>query len=72
MGKEDTKHYFIKCTKYDTQRKELIDNITTLFQQRFTLSTALLMYGSDRLTPNQNDQLFNFVYKYINDTNRFK
>ena len=71
LGKEDAKHYFIKCTKYNPQRKELLDNICAISQHRFTLSPALLLYGSDKLTPHQNDQLFEFVYKYINDTKRF-
>ena len=50
------------------QRRILLDKITNL---NLMASPNLLLYGNDTLTTDQNMLIFQYLYEYIETSNRF-
>ena len=68
-GKEDAKHYFLKCSKYVIFRNTMLNEIRKKFNLTVTLS--VLMYGKSTLSDDENMFIFQYVYSYIKQTKRF-
>ena len=64
---EDSVHYFFICPQYAQQRIILHNNINHLAP--FTIRT--LLYGCENLSKQENVNLLNLVFDYIEETKRF-
>ncbi len=64
---EDSYHYFFTCSLY-TQARTLLQN--TVFNIT-ALNLNTLLYGNDRLPIENNLEIFNAVFNYIEDSGRF-
>ena len=70
-------HYFMNCTKYTTNRQELLQGLRQTVT-RLDMDTNnkiqitnLLIRGHPDLTSDENFAMFNMVQNYINNTKRF-
>ena len=64
---ETTAHYFLSCQLYQNQRVALntvISNYTQIYLQT-------ILYGSNRLSLNENNTIVEAVHTYIKESNRF-
>ena len=68
--KEDARHFFLKCPKYNLLRQTLIANIKSI-KNNIHITLPLLLMGSKTLSLQENIGLFNYVYDYIKYTERF-
>lgn len=66
---EDSKHYFLHCPLYASQRKSLFDYMN---DNSIPITIKNLLFGSDKLTFQNNLLLFDKIHFYIKSTNRFK
>lgn len=66
---EDSKHYFLHCPIYASQRKSLFDYMN---DNSIPITIKNLLFGSDKLTFQDNLLLFDKIHFYIKSTNRFK
>ena len=64
---ETNEHYLLKCGRYNNHRERYISNLT--FPIRIT--TNILLFGSERLSVEQNKAIFKSVQKFIVASNRF-
>ena len=65
---EDSVHYFFHCPNFDQQRRVLLNSVGVVAQP----TNALLLYGSDTLSLDQNITVAMYVKLYIHDTARFR
>ena len=69
---ENCEHFFFHCRLYHDYRKYFLDNIVeSLHRTNITVTTKLLLFGSDRLPYATNMNIFVHVEKYIHDSGRF-
>ena len=73
---ETTEHFLLHCQLYSTHRTELFDKIVKIDQQFLNLTAKdqvlVLSYGSQRNnSENLNQNIINFVIKYLKSTGRF-
>jgi len=61
IGKKDTKHLFFHCNIYSTIREDLINELRNI-NPNVNLNVALLLYGSNQLSVNENLLVFQQVY----------
>ncbi len=66
--REDAEHYLLRCQKYITQRRRLLN--IPLFDE-IDVDTHKLLYGSEELDEDGNKTLFKAVQTYIKTTQRF-
>ncbi|CAG2211411.1 unnamed protein product [Mytilus edulis] len=64
---ETTDHYLLKCKIFNVPRQRHIHNL----QIPIKISTNVLLFGSDRLTVEQNILIFKAVQNFIISSNRF-
>lgn len=64
---ETTEHYLLKCKIFNVPRQRHIHNL----QIPIKISTNVLLFGSDKLTVEQNILIFKAVQKFIISSNRF-
>ena len=64
---ETNEHYLLKCHRYNIYRQRYISNLR--FPIRIT--TNVLLFGSERLSIEQNKEIFKSVQKFIIASNRF-
>ena len=64
---ETNEHYLLKCHRYNIYRQRYISNLR--FSIRIT--TNVLLFGSERLSIEQNKEIFKSVQKFIIASNRF-
>ena len=73
---ETAEHFLLHCQLYSTHRSELFDKILKIDQQFLNLTAKdqvlVLLYGSQRNnSENSNQNMINFVLKYLKSTGRF-
>ena len=70
---EDCEHFFFKCLLYNNHRAEFFNNIADCIQNYpdVCISTKLLLFGSEKLSPATNVLVFKLVEKFISDSSRF-
>ena len=73
---ETTEHFLLHCQLYSTDRSELFDKIVKIDQQFLNVTAKdqvlVLLYGSQRNnSENSNQNIINFVLKYLKSTGRF-
>lgn len=64
---ENAAHYLTHCDLYKEIRKEMLEELA--FED--TLSVDHLLYGTEDLTQEQNNQIFIAVQDFITHSNRF-
>jgi hypothetical protein len=64
---ESTTHYLFHCPRYTAQRQMYINSINV----PINLATEILLFGSPKLAPNQNVELFLAVQKCVIRSKRF-
>ncbi len=64
---EDANHYFFTCTRYTTNREQLMNDVQILCQP----TLHILLYGNTELDPTDNESIFACVRTYIQSTGRF-
>ena len=64
---EDVEHFIFICPLYVNQRLRLFHST----REFHPLNCRKLLFGDDNLTNEQNAQIFENVFKYIKDTERF-
>ena len=79
---EDTQHFFLFCTKYETCRDTLLRKICELISPNVNPYTVLnvmpdqlisvMLCGSDSLDYQMNIRIFDHVFEFIKETNRFQ
>ena len=65
-SKETVKHYLLECENYDEIRDEMYRDL----DMTTTLTSDMMLYGSDDLTQNENKIMFETVQKFILKTER--
>ena len=64
---ENTEHYFMSCRLYHHQRVDLMNIIS-----RYTpVTLQIVLYGSNMLSLNINNAIFEAVHKNIKESKRF-
>ena len=66
-GNENAEHFFLHCNRYDNIRAVLKAKVETFYA--FELST--LLFGSDHLSRQVNELLFDAVHEFITESHRF-
>ena len=64
---ESTTHYLFHCRRYTAQRQMCTNSINV----PINLTTEILLFGSPKLAPNQNVELFLAVQKFVICSKRF-
>jgi hypothetical protein len=64
---EDTKHYFMNCPLYNTNRTSLINTINALSN----FSVDVILYGDDNIDIELNCIIFAAVHDFILESERF-
>jgi hypothetical protein len=64
---ESTTHYLFHCPRYTAQRQMYITSINV----PINLTTEILLFGSPKVAPNQNVELFFAVQKFVIRSKRF-
>jgi hypothetical protein len=65
---EDASHYLLKCPLYILERNELLLNLQSIGINN--ISVNLLLKGSNQYDSRHNEDIFNVIHKYIDNTNR--
>ena len=63
----DAIHFFLECCLYVEAREQLTNNLQLID----SLLIETLLFGDDRLSEEQNAQIFKSVQLYIKQTKRF-
>jgi len=67
---EDVNHYFLFCPLYRTARQTLLESINEKYGD-LHIDTNVLLYGSPTLNKIENNQILEYVFKFIDITKRF-
>jgi len=65
---ENVKHYFMECPNFAVQRTELFNSVSTLTP----ININNFVFGNQNISLDDNIAIFNYVHKYILDTQRFE
>lgn len=68
---ETTQHFLFECKHFSHQRDRLFSSLITL-DVDIIFNEKILLFGSENLSIEQNKGIFRSVYKYIEETKRFK
>ncbi len=71
---EDANHFLLECGSNLVAKVEMLDNITHLLEAKnlvHLLDIDLLLFGSDQLSYEENNQVFGFVHHFIKISKRF-
>ena len=79
QGVEDSYHFLLKCSSYDTQRATLINDVTAIllinnlnYPVNFPLNELnLLLYGHPSISRTDNRRILMSTIKFIKDSGRF-
>ncbi len=63
---EDAKHSFHKCPNYVIIRQTLVTNLSS--QRNLVATIPSILFGNKNLTNTDNMKLFNFVYKFTQES----
>ena len=65
---EDTNHFLFNCHRFHNLRQDLFATVTPVCQP----ISNILLYGSERLTYNENQQVFLAVQNFLIKSKRFE
>ena len=65
---ENAEHYLFKCTRYNTQRRQMFLNT----RQFHPLSVQKLLFGNENISDLENETLFSEVQRFIKNSKRFE
>ena len=72
---ESESHFFLHCNRYNNVCSALLNELKSLVGNILKLSdttlTNLILYGGSQFNIKQNTFIFNAVFKYILESNRF-
>jgi len=66
---EDTNHYLLYCPLFFQQRNAMFNSIRNI-ATNIDISCNLLLFGSDKLNATVNENIFDIVHNYIDETGR--
>ena len=71
---EDANHFLLECGSNLVAKVEMLDNITHILEAKnlvHLLDIDLLLFGSDQLSYEENNQVFGCVHHFIKTSKRF-
>ena len=75
-GIEDTEHFLLLCHAYDTDRRDLLDNVRAILQPHGLTNLSneallqIILYGHEKLSLNSNTKILEATLKYIQTSER--
>ena len=66
---ESNTHYFLTCPRYTGMRDEMVTSISQI--TNLTITTDVLLFGTDEVSDEVNTTRFMAVKKYIKTSKRF-
>ena len=72
-SEETSKHFLLHCPRYENQRFKMLNALGTILADTpaLTITTDLLLSGSEHLSVDKNTRLFDAVIKFIGESKRF-
>jgi hypothetical protein len=69
-GRENTRHFFLYCPLYNSQRKKLVERVSVLSGKPIAIDN--LLEGNMESEQINNINIFNAVEEYVINSERFK
>ena len=65
--------FVLHCPRYENKRLKMLNLIRIILTDTtvLTITTDLLLFGSEHLSIDKNTHLFDAVYKFISESKRF-
>ena len=72
-SRETSKHFLLLCPRYEHQRLKMLNLLRIILTNTpvLTITTDLLLSGSEHLSVDKNTRLFDAVFKFISESKRF-
>ena len=76
-GIEDMEHFLLLCHAYDTDRRDLLDNVSAILQPHGLTNLSneallqIILYAHEKLSLNSNTKILEATLKYIQISERF-